>query len=438
MNGWRTLFPNAWYVTVREFRSRAGSKSFLIGTILLAAIAFLATQAPVLIDFAQGSSHTRIEVQVRTAGVPAGGWGILDQVLNGAPSSDPNVRPQYVLTWFSGTDASAAQDSLAKGEYDALLLIDRDPASNNLIFTMRTDMPSDGRQTQTIVGAIQMLAIQDGLVRNGTSAASVLNPSNVQVLPVNPSGTATTRNLSDEISSTLLATGLIVLIFMAIITYGTWVAMSVAEEKGSRVMELMLNATTPLQMLTGKVVGNGAAGLVQYGTILGAVLIGLLAQGPIHQKVLGSAGSGAPFGGLSPIVLGAFIVLFVLGFLLYSLLYAALGSLVSRQEDVQSATSPLMMLIMAGYFMSVVGISSTGDAWVKVLSFVPFFSPYLMLARVSAGTVDPWEFALAVVLLFAAIGVALVIAARIYSAGVLLYGQRVGLRQILKAARVSR
>jgi ABC-2 type transport system permease protein len=228
-----------------------------------------------------------------------------------------------------------------------------------------------------------------------------------------------------------------VLIFMAIVTYGVWVAMSVAEEKGSRVMELMLNATTPLQMLAGKMLGNGGAGLTQYGIILLAVVGGLLAQGPIHQAVVGTD-SGTQFGGLSPAVLGAFVVLFILGFTLYSLLYAALGSLVSRQEDVQSATSPLMVLIMAGYFMSVAGLQAIDETWVRVASFVPFFSPYLMLARVSAGHVEPWEFGLAVVLLLVSIVVALFVAARIYSAGVLLYGQRVSLRQVLKAARVSR
>ena len=131
-------------------------------------------------------------------------------------------------------------------------------------------------------------------------------------------------------------------------------------------------------------------------------------------------------------------VIIVLGFLFYSLLYAALGSLVSRQEDVQSATSPLMMLIFVGYFMSIFGLQSMDDTWVKVASFVPFFSPYLMLARVAMGHVALWEFALAVVFLLVGIAAALVAAARIYSAGVLLYGQRVGLRQVLKAARVSR
>jgi ABC-2 type transport system permease protein len=213
--------------------------------------------------------------------------------------------------------------------------------------------------------------------------------------------------------------------------------MSVAEEKGSRVMELMLNATTPLQMLAGKVIGNGAAGLTQYGIILAAVVGGLLAQGPIHKAVLGTD-AGNTFGGLDPVVLAAFVILFVLGFLMYSLLYAALGSLVSRQEDVQSATSPLMMLIIAGYVMSVFGLQAIDDTWVKIASFVPFFSPYLMLARVSMGHVEAWEFGLAVLLLVISIAVALFVAARIYSAGVLLYGQRLSLRQVLSAARVSR
>jgi len=216
------------------------------------------------------------------------------------------------------------------------------------------------------------------------------------------------------------------------------VAMSVAEEKGSRVMELMLNATTPLQMLTGKVMGNGAAGLAQYGSIIGAVLVGLLAQGPIHSAVVGGPDSGPSVGGLTVPLLASFMILFVLGFLLYSLLYAALGSLVSRQEDVQAATSPLMVLVMVGYFLSIAAIQSITDTWVVVLSYVPFFSPYLMLARVAGGHVQPWEFGLAVALMLAAIAVALFLAARIYSAGVLLYGQRVGLRQIFKAARVSR
>ncbi len=437
MNGWRTLLPNAWYVAVREYRSRARSRSFVIGTILLAAIAFVATQTPVLIDYAVGSSQTRMEVVVRASGVPSDSLSVLNQGLNGPQASDPNAHETYVLSWLPGGDVTAAQRELEQGKFDALLIVDRDPTTQDLSFLLRTDLTQDGGAVKAISSALTNLEIEDRLVRAGTSTGAVLAPYTLQVVPVNSSASKA-NSISQEISVNLLSTGLIVLIFMAIITYGTWVAMSVAEEKGSRVMELMLNATTPLQMLTGKVIGNGAAGLTQYGIILAAVVGGLVAQGPIHQAAVGSSSAGAPFGGLNPTVLAAFVALFVLGFVFYSLLYAALGSLVSRQEDVQSATSPLMMLIMIGYFMSIFGLQAIDETWVKVASLVPFFSPYLMLARVSMGHVEVWEFALAIALLAVAIAIALVVAARIYSAGVLLYGQRVGLRQVLRAARVSR
>jgi ABC-2 type transport system permease protein len=437
MNGWRTLFPNAWYVAVREFRSRTRTRSFVLGTVLLALLAFAATQTPVLVDYVQGNSQTRIEVVARASDLPSDAQVVLDRALNGTPADGSNQRGSYVLTWMGADQLPGAQKDLEARKCDAVLIIDRDATSHDLTFALRTGMPADGRAVQSIGGAANSLAIEDRLVRAGTSTAAILAPIAWEVLPIGSSEAATVASIDQVIATDLLSTGLIILLFMAIITYGIWVAMSVAEEKGSRVMELMLNATTPLQMLAGKVLGNGAAGLAQYGTILAAVVAGLLAQNPIHKALVGSD-TGSQFGGLSPTVLVAFVILFVLGFLLYSLLYAALGSLVSRQEDVQSATSPLMMLIMAGYLMSVFGLQSIDETWVRVASFVPFFSPYLMLARVAMGHVELWEFGLAVLLLAVSIAVALFVAARIYSAGVLLYGQRVGLREVLRATRVSR
>jgi ABC-2 type transport system permease protein len=434
MTGWRTLFPNAWYVAVREFRGRARSRSFVIGTVALALISFAATQIPVLIDLSMNTSQTRVAVVLQVPDMPGDSLALLDTQLNGQPK-DPSAHKNYVISWQPDGGLPTAQADLQAKRYDILIVVSQD-GPQDVQFAIRTDSPEDGRAVQTVTSALYPVAIEYRLSRAGTSIANIQKSPTVTVASVNGAASST-NDLSTEISTSLLSTGLIVLIFMAIVTYGVWVAMSVAEEKGSRVMELMLNATTPLQMLAGKMLGNGGAGLTQYGIILLAVVGGLLAQGPIHQAVVGTD-SGTQFGGLSPAVLGAFVVLFILGFTLYSLLYAALGSLVSRQEDVQSATSPLMVLIMAGYFMSVAGLQAIDETWVRVASFVPFFSPYLMLARVSAGHVEPWEFGLAVVLLLASIAVALFVAARIYSAGVLLYGQRVSLRQVLKAARVSR
>jgi ABC-2 type transport system permease protein len=442
MSGWRTVLPNAWYIAMRELRARIGTRSFVIGTIVLGGLGFVAAVGSIAIEYAVGSDQTSVAVYAEATDLPADAQAVFDSTLN-APGqltgqSSSSGHKSYLVSWFQGTDPSDALEGLKRGDFKALLIVGRNASSGDLTFLLRTDLPADGRQVQSIATAAYSLTIEDRLARAGTSAAAIFATPAVDVSPVSSTSTTKASSLTTEASSGVISTALIVLIFMAIITYGTWVAMSVAEEKGSRVLELMLNAATPLQMLTGKVLGNALAGLAQYAVVIGALLVGLLARGPIRQAVLNAPASEPPLAGLSAATFGAFLVLFTLGFLLYALLYAALGSLVSRQEDVQSATSPLMALIFIGYFASIIGIQMIDEPWVVALSFVPFFSPYLMLARVMVGSVAPWEFGLVVALMLASIAVALFVASRIYSAGVLMYGQRVGLRQLLRAARVSR
>jgi ABC-2 type transport system permease protein len=225
---------------------------------------------------------------------------------------------------------------------------------------------------------------------------------------------------------------------MAILTYGNWVAQSVAEEKSGRVMELLITAATPRQLLTGKVLGTGAAGLTQYFVMIAAVVLGLVANGPI-SRALGLSGElPVTLPDLEPLWVVSFTIFFILGFLLYSTLYAAAGSMVSRIEDVQQAVGPLIYLAMAGYLASFVGMNDPDAGWVQVAALVPFFSPYLMPARMLLSTPEAWEVIVALVLLGATLVVAIWLAARIYSAGVLLYGQRVGIRSVLRAARVAR
>jgi ABC-2 type transport system permease protein len=408
----------------------------------MAGLAFGATQVSIAIEYATGSSKTNIGVFVNAPNLSSNAMATFDATLNapGQLTGQPNstAHNPYAISWFQGTDPAQALEGLKRGDYEALLIVTRDASSGDLAFVLRTDMPADGRQVQSIATAAYSMTVEDRLARAGTSASAIFAVPEVKVSPVGSSSAATTSSMTQQASSTVIFTTLIVLIFIAIVTYGTWVAMGVAEEKGSRVLELMLNAATPLQLLTGKVVGNGAAGLAQYVAVIGALLVGLVARGPIRQMALNAPASEPPLAGLSLAAFGAFLVLFTLGFLLYALLYAALGSLVSRQEDVQSATSPLMALIFIGYFASIIGVQMIDEPWVVALSFVPFFSPYLMLARVMVGSVTPWEFGLVVALMLASIAVALFVASRIYSAGVLMYGQRVGLRQLLRAARVSR
>jgi len=210
----------------------------------------------------------------------------------------------------------------------------------------------------------------------------------------------------------------------------------VAAEKSSRVMELMISAASPRQMLTGKVVGIGAAGLSQYIAIAVPALILVAFQDRIAAAVLGPGwAEGAPLVGLSPALLAGYGVFFLLGFTLFALIYAAMGSFVSRPDDLQTLSLPLSIVAMVGYLTAIVALGGAGGAWVTVASFLPPFSPFVMLARLMVSAVQPWELGVSIGLLVAAIAVVAVVATRMYAAGVLLYGQRPGLRAFIAAAR---
>jgi ABC-2 type transport system permease protein len=181
-------------------------------------------------------------------------------------------------------------------------------------------------------------------------------------------------------------------------------------------------------------VGIGLAGLVQYLAILVPALATLLLQDRIAVALLGSSSSlDVSLAALSPGLLAAYGGFWILGFTLYALIYAAAGSLVSRAEDLQVLALPLSIIAIVGYFQAVMALSGGISPLVRVASYVPFWSPFVMLTRLTVGRVEPWELVLSFGLLAASIPIVAVIAVRVYSAGVLLYGQRPGARQIVGA-----
>jgi ABC-2 type transport system permease protein len=335
-------------------------------------------------------------------------------------------------------DEAGGRAAVEAGDVDGLVTVAR-ATDDELTFDLYTAAGPTSGVVLGVTAASNQVAIGDRLIRAGvdpTDVGEIFAPTDFEVTPVDPDAVSEDELLGPRY---VLATALVILMFMAIITYGQWVAMSVAEEKSSRVMELLVTAATPRQLLLGKVMGAGGAGLVQYVVIVAAALGGLLIQGTISRLVLGeNAGEPIELQGLTLGVLLVVGLFFVGGFGLYATLYAALGSTASRQEEVQNIVGPMVIVGVAGYLIAFAALGSPGADWVRLLSFVPFFSPYLIPTRMVLGQIAPWEIALAFGFLVAGALVALWVAGRIYSAGVLLYGQRAGLRNVWKAIRVSR
>jgi ABC-2 type transport system permease protein len=201
-------------------------------------------------------------------------------------------------------------------------------------------------------------------------------------------------------------------------------------------MELLISAASTRQLVIGKALGIGLAGATQTVIVLAPALVVLVVEDTLARVVLGQGvGLGSSISSLSPGLLLAFAGFYVLGFALYSLIYAAAGSLVSRPEDLQIIALPLSIVAIAGYGMGLLALTGGITGFIRIASYVPFWSPFVMLTRLSVGRVEPWELLLSVGLLVATIAIVAVIAIRIYGAGVLLYGQRPGLRAYVEAAR---
>lgn len=416
---------NARLVAAREYGVRVRSRAFAVSTLIIAIVAGLAALAPLAMRALERDAVVRIATSAPDARTADLALRSLDLVLNAGTSLDPTGSSAYRFSQLEPAAVPAGRADVAEGRLDGLLVLTYGP-SDRLDFEYVTANPG-GRQAVLL----QLVAVAIAASVRADEAKGLVG--RFVVTDAVPGGGAVSE--VDTAGGQILATILVMLVLVTSVTYGMWVATSVAEEKSSRVMELMLNAATPGEMLAGKVLGVGGAGLTQLAAIVVPAATVVAVQGPLAGLVLGDAASAAPLVGLTPGILVAFAAFFLLGFGLTALTYAAAGSLVSRQEDIQQVALPMLLVSFAAYFAAFFASLAPGAAWVAPLSWMPFFSQYLMLTRLVVGHVAPWELALSIGLLGASIVVALIVAARVYAAGVLLYGQRPSVGAVVRVAR---
>lgn len=209
-----------------------------------------------------------------------------------------------------------------------------------------------------------------------------------------------------------------IMFFMSAISYCSTIAQSIVEEKQTRIVELLLATVSARTIMAGKVLGNSLLALVQVAAI-----------GVVSLVALAATGQSALFALVGPAIIW-FAVLFIFGFVLLAALYAGVAATVSRQEDVATATMPLMFVIMIPYILSFV--ASSNPTLMTVMSYVPFSAPIAMPVRVFTGEAAWFEPLLALALLIATAAVAIWFGAKLYENAVLRTGARIKLKDALK------
>ena len=223
------------------------------------------------------------------------------------------------------------------------------------------------------------------------------------------------------------------LMYMGLLIYGAMILRSVIEEKSTRVIEVMVSSVKPYDLLLGKVLGISAAAVLQM--TVWAIMMALLATVGVSMA---QSMSGASLNiSIPPGLFAYFVLFYILGFLIYATLYAAIGATADQESDVQQASMPITFLVIIPILLMTGVIQSPSSSMSVVLSMIPFFAPILMMGRVFSETPPFWQIALSMGLMIATFFAVLWVAARIYRTGILMYGKRFSPKEIIKWIRYS-
>jgi len=388
--GWRRI----WIVALREIRERGGSRAYRISTVL----AVLLVVAVILIPSLTGESKT-YHVGL-TGTVPAGTVAALDVQANA-------VGHQLETTRYATLDQG---ERAVRDKKIDVLLVD----GSRLDWRTR----SDSTLTAVIANALQAVHIHQQADRLGIPTdqlAQLLVPVTLTSRTIGAAHTA------DKDANTVgfIAVGLL---YVAISFYAGFVLTGVVQEKANRVAEVLLARMPARQVLAGKVVGIGAVGLGQFALI--AIAAGVTVQLMNHAD--------AP--SIPADVLGWTLIWFILGYLFYSVVYAALGATTSRIEDAQSAIAPITGLMLLSYLGVIYAEENPDAALTVVLSYFPPTAPIVMTYRVAVHAAPGWQIITTALVTALAIWALMRAAGRIYSGALLRFGGRIPLRDLLRSS----
>lgn len=398
-------------VFAREFKARMLTKANIVSmAIMLALIVAGTVVAGILMN--REDSVPSIHIALDSDAADLGPFLETNAAESGTTLTLSTMAEDEARSLLDGTaprDASAAEepalDAFVGGGTGSPRVIVADP----------NDLGLQG----IIAGALQSRAIDDA-VRGMGGDPEVLRRALAGAEPVIESTAPTDEEKFGP--AYFVATVALVVLLIALIAGCNMIAMGVVEEKSSRVVEILLATIRPTHLLAGKILGVGAYGLFQVAVVGGSLTASLFALGVVDDIHVDVGGT-----------LALLILWFLLGYTMYALLFGAFASLVSRQEDVGAVTTPLTFLVIGPYYAATFLVPAQPDSTlVRVLSEIPFLSPFMMPMRSAVGGVPGWEMALSILISLATIPALIWVAARMYQRGVLHMGGRLKLIEALR------
>ena len=335
--------------------------------------------------------------------------------------------PTYTITTMEPNSLNVIQEQIQNKEAECAFVFEDDTISRYTYYVDNLGMYDTNTETAD--------AVLNEMIRAQAFEEAGVSASDTQMI-MSLSVSHDTENLGqNQITNFLYTYIMIMALYMVIAMYGQMVASHVAAEKDSRVMELLIATSDPTSMMFGKVLASCIAGLFQLAVVFGSALLFY----NLNPDAWGDSPMLQMLFDIPPHLLVYMLIFFLLGYLIYAFLYGAIGSTVSRIEDLSTALTPLTFIFIAAFMIVVFGISS-GDVdspLMIVASWFPLSSPMAMFTRIGMSTVSNIEIIGSIIVLVISLLLIGKLSAKIYRTGVLLYGKKVKffslLKQIIKA-----
>ena len=417
-----------WTIFKQSFWTKAKTKSFVITTLIVVAGIFLMANISSIIS------------KVQEVGVFEGGAD--DSIIYVVDESESLLEPlqQQLDVSESGLTLKPTNDSVN----DLKVQVSEEEIKSFLVLSVNDSQTIQATYTSENASEFEKpMAIQDALQNLQTNLkATSLDLSSEEVsqlfapIEFEQNAVSSSSKSEEELSQARgLVYVLIFVIYFAVFYYSNMIAMEVATEKSSRVMEIIISSVSPVKHMFAKIAGVGTLGLLQI-ALFG--IVGFVALKTSSSDLTSGVFSFFGFSNVSISTMVFAVVFFLLGYFLYATLAALLGSLVSRTEDVQQLLLPMTFLIIIASFIAFSGIGNPEASYVQMASYIPFFTPLVMFLRVGMLELPVWEPVLGIAILLVTIFILGWFGSRVYRGGVLMYGASQSLKDIKKALQLGK
>jgi ABC-2 type transport system permease protein len=420
-----------WLVIKREYLTRVRTKGFILSTVGF----------PL---FSVGIFALSFALATRKADHPLK-FSILDnlggltpQILTGLTEKLPDGRPRFQLVrnWDRPASVAMAREELTRqvrdGQLDGYLEVPKDILEGKEA-ALHTGSSNDFQTARAIGRALDNAVIARRLSDRGVhidNLGEVMRGIDLTTVKVTKTGES-----EENGQSLMVQMSIVMILYITLLVYGIMTMRSVLEEKTTRVVEILVSSLKPSHLLTGKILGVGAVALTQY--LIWAGTAGLVSA---YGAAAGAAfwpGAAAPKFHLPISYLVYPFLFFLVGYFLYASLYATLGSVVSSEEDLQQVQLPVTLILVACFILYPIIQRAPNSPLSIALSLFPFSSPILMVFRITVQTPPFWQIALSLALGVATIVGIIQVSAKIYRVGILMYGKRPSLVEVLRWLRYT-